>query len=259
MIHYHGTPITPKAACAQILRGRHGLVSFADKRDIETVADVCSTFVLDNGAFTAWKSGNPIKDWSAYYEWVFQWRRHPGFDWALMPDVIDGTEEDNDELLNKWPGALKADGVPVWHMHESFHRLVRLARDYRVVAFGSSGNYARIGVTNWWVQMGRAMDSACTKGKPNCKFHGLRMLDPRIFTHLPFHSADSTNIARNIGIDSAWSKQKYAPATKTMRGLVMADRIESHQSASSWIGYNRLHEILGVPNQDLLPLENEAK
>jgi hypothetical protein len=36
------------------------------------------------------------------------------------------------------------------------------------------------------------------------RLHGLRMLNPEVFSRLPFASADSTNIGRNIGIDQAW-------------------------------------------------------
>jgi hypothetical protein len=79
-----------------------------------------------------------------------------------------------------------------------------------------------------------AMNAICNdNGHPPCKLHGLRMLNPDVFTRLPFASADSTNIAQNIGIDSAW-KGTYQPATKEWRAMVMADRIESHNSASSW-------------------------
>ena len=33
-------------------------------------AEVCQSFCLDNGAFSAWQSGAPITDWSGYYAWV---------------------------------------------------------------------------------------------------------------------------------------------------------------------------------------------
>ncbi|MDZ2238144.1 hypothetical protein M2638_27215, partial [Klebsiella pneumoniae] len=51
-------------------------------------------------------------------------------------------------------------------------------------------------------------------GYPICKLHGLRMLNADIFRHIPLSSADSTNVARNIGIDKSWQKSAYAPASK---------------------------------------------
>lgn len=45
--------------------------------------------------------------------------------------------------------------------------------------------------------------------------------------------ADSTNVARNIGIDKAWQKSAYAPASKETRAAVLVERIESMNSASA--------------------------
>lgn len=70
-------------------------------------------------------------------------------------------------------------------------------------------------------------------GQPLVKLHGLRMLNPEIFTRLPFSSADSTNIGRNIGIDQAW-KGNYMPPTKDMRAAVMRSRIESQNAPATW-------------------------
>lgn len=231
MIHYHGTPITPEYAAAQVLMGRHAMVSFAHPEQLPLLADICQSFALDNGAFSAWRSGKPIKDWTLFYEWVEQWRRHPGFDWYLVPDVIDGDEGENDELLAK---ANPDVGVPVWHLHESLDRLERLAFHWPRIAFGSSGAFASIGTPQWWRRMDEAMEVVCDDGRPRTRLHGLRMLDPKVFGAFPFASADSTNVARNVGIDQRW-KGTYAPSSKAVRGLVLATRIEATQSAARWI------------------------
>lgn len=102
------------------------------------------------------------------------------------------------------------------------------------ICLGSSGEYAQIGTPKWYTRMAEAMDVICDKhGRPCAKIHGLRMLDPAIFTQFPFASADSTNIARNIGIDSAW-KGTYTPPTKAARAAVMRARLEAHQSPTFW-------------------------
>jgi hypothetical protein len=91
MIHYHGTPIGgPRKDAARFLAGRHALVPFSYPDDIGIVAEVCQSFCLDNGAFTVWKQGGKL-DVDGYIRWVAEWHRHPGFDFALIPDVIDGT------------------------------------------------------------------------------------------------------------------------------------------------------------------------
>ena len=69
-------------------------------------------------------------------------------------------------------------------------------------------------------------------GRPPCKLHGLRMLDPAIFSLLPFASADSTNAGVNGGSLTRFGM--YIPPTAGQRAQVIADRIESHNSASVW-------------------------
>jgi hypothetical protein len=54
--------------------------------------------------------------------------RAPNFDFAIIPDVIDGDEAANDALINLWPWIReKHMSAPVWHLHESLDRLMRLA------------------------------------------------------------------------------------------------------------------------------------
>jgi hypothetical protein len=235
MIHYHGTPITPDLAAAQTLLRRHAMVSFAHPEQIELVADVCQSFALDNGAFSAWRAGRPVTDWAPFHEWIDTWRHHPGFDWFLIPDVIDGTEEENDALV--FDAAFPPHGVPVWHLHESLDRIERLiARGFSRIVIGSSGTVARIGTPSWWRRMAEAMSMLCDEqGRPRARLHGLRMLDPYVFASFPFSSADSTNIARNVGLDGRWTGS-YAPATRGGRGFLLAERIEANNSASRWMG-----------------------
>ena len=233
MIHYHGLPITPGTAAAKVLTGRHAFISFRTPAQLEIASEVCQSFALDNGAFSAWRSGEPITDWTPYYAWVEDLKRHPGFDFAVVPDVIDGDENANDELAAAWPHERHLSAV-VWHMHESIDRLENLAKTWPRVAFGSSGEFAVVGNALWWSRITEAMNAICNKdGQPICRLHGLRMLDPDVFTRLPFASADSTNIGQNVGIDSAW-RGTYQPPDKDWRATIMAARIESHNSSTRW-------------------------
>lgn len=231
MIHYHGTPIGgTRQDVARFLVGRHALVPFPRQDDAGPVAEFCQSFCFDNGAFSVWKRGE-VLDVEGYVRWTEQWHRHPAFDWALIPDVIDGNEADNDALLRDWPKHLP--GVPVWHMHEDLGRLVRLCRSWRTVALGSSGQWASPGTSAWWQRMAEAMRAACDdQGRPLAKLHGLRMLDPAIFTRLPLASADSTNAAVNCGSLDRFGM--YLPPTAAQRAAVIAERIEAHSSAPAW-------------------------
>ena len=234
MIHYHGMPITPATAAVSAVQAGHGFVSFQHPDQLGVAAEVCQSFAVDNGAFSAWKSGNPRIDWSDFYEWALMCKKMPNCDFAVIPDVIDGTEDDNNALVRAWPLG-NFFGAPVWHMHESISRLTWLARTFHRVCIGSSGEFAEIGNSLWWGRISEAMNAVCPDGYPVCKLHGLRMLDPEVFTKLPFASADSTNIGRNIGIDNNWKNGNYPPPTKEARALVMRQRIESHNAAQKWI------------------------
>lgn len=211
-------------------------MSYAHADQLAIALECAQTFAVDNGAFSAWRSGAPVTDWNPFYEWVAELHRYPAFDFAVIPDVIDGSEADNDALLAEWPWRETAPhiGAPVWHLHESLERLERLVANWPRVCLGSSAEFSQIGTPHWWIRMAEAMDVICDKaGRPCAKIHGLRMLDPAIYTKFPFASADSTNIGRNIGIDQAW-RGTYTPPTKEARAAIMRERIESHQSPQFW-------------------------
>jgi len=232
VIHYHGGPITPLNVAQSVWTARHAFVSFQHPDQVAFAAEVCQSFALDNGAFSAWMSGK-TPDWDAYADWCFEWGRHPGCDFAVIPDVVDGDEQSNDELLEWWdnqPISRCVVGVPVWHLHESFERLQSLCQSYRRVALGSSGAWSTVGTPEWWQRMGSAMDAVCDDdGIPPAKLHGLRMLNPTVFSQLPLASADSTNVARN----HARERSIYR-LTEAMASLALVTRIESHASAPRW-------------------------
>jgi hypothetical protein len=237
--------MTPVADMVKAFAGRHAMVSFEHPEQIEVAAEVCKSVVLDNGAFTAWKAGRKY-DFGGYIEWVKKWLKHPAVEWCVIPDIIDGGEGANDMQLHKWFYGL--NGVPVYHMHESLGRLERLVGRYPRVALGSSGDWSEPNTDDWWARIAEMMEVACDKdGMPRCKLHGLRMLDTRIFSHMPLSSADSVNVSRNVGFDQRWNGP-YAPRSKAMRALIMMDRIEGHAAASRWCGSNGVQhnmELLG--------------
>ncbi len=242
MIRYHGTPITPECSCVEILKGRHGLVSFEHPQQLGLVAEVCQSFALDNGAFSHWRQGKGEVDPQAYYEWVAEYKLHPGFDWCLIPDIIDGEEGENIDLVWRWISIhkdLHHQSVPIWHLHESLDWLKTLIEynGFQRIALGSSGEYAVVGSESWEDRMNEAMKVICDEnGRPKKKVHGLRMMDPTIFSRYPFASVDSCNVARNIGIDKAWESFKYGgDLSKSLRGVIIAKRVEDHASATVWV------------------------
>jgi hypothetical protein len=234
VIHYHGLPITPNTVAVNAVSAGHAFVSFAHPSQLNIAVEVCQSFAVDNGAFSAWKAGRPVTDWRPFYVWAEHCRRFPACDFAVIPDVIDGDEAANDKLLTEWPLPIWF-GAPVWHMHESLDRFYRLANTYPRVCIGSSNQYATVGNSIWWERIRQAMQVICdVEGRPSCKLHGLRMLNPKVFTRIPLSSADSTNIGRNVGIDKNWSKGNYPPLSREVRASVMRSRIESHNSPAAF-------------------------
>lgn len=230
--------MTPESVSIKAMKGKHGFVSFAHPGQLEIAADVCQSFALDNGAYSAWMAGKPIVDWKDFFEWAEEISYFPHCDFIVIPDVIDGDLNAQTALIGSFLRHFghrgMSIGTPVFHLHEPIEHARYLSRAWTRVCIGSSGEYAEIGTPKWWNRMNQVMIAMCdSSGRPNCKIHGLRMLDPDVFTRFPFSSADSTNVARNIGIDSRW-RGTYSPATKEAKAMVLIDRIEAFQSAKRW-------------------------
>lgn len=210
MIKYHGTPISPIPIFEQVAEGRNILVSWANPQDIKRACASCNKLILDNGAFTFWNKNKKV-NWDRYYEWIINY--YGRIEHFFIPDIIDGSEDENDELIEKYFKESEAiermcdiwfeidytpKGIPVWHIHESFDRLKRLMDIFDYIAIGSSGEFNRLGTEKWHKRMNETMKIVCdSDGLPKVKIHMLRCLDPKIFTRYPFYSGDSTNVARN--------------------------------------------------------------
>jgi len=235
MIKYHGTPFGgSNSEAAEALMGRHAFISFAAPYQLQVALDVCQSIALDNGAFSAWKSGNPIIDWQPFFKWAHDLSYHPRTDFIVIPDVIDGDLIEQTKLLGQFLqyfGSRGLDvGAPVFHLHEDLDHAKYLAHNWGRVCIGSSGEYSTIGTKDWYSRMDDVVDAMCDgAGRPLCKIHGLRMLDPKVFSQYPFASADSTNAARNCNIKTAW-KGTYPPPSNSWRARVIMARTEAFNS-----------------------------
>lgn len=221
MIHYHGTPITPHAEFER-LGGRSFCVSFADPRQAKAAHEIGEGVMLDNGAFSFWRTGKEV-DWDRFYIWVEPWLAWQTT-WAVIPDVIDGTEEENDALIEEWP--FDDRGAPVWHLHEPIERLQRLCEEWPRVCFGSSAQYAEVGKLPWHKRMHDAFDAIADElGNVTTWMHMLRGL--RLAgSGYPFASADSTNVARNFK-----GSRRDGPGSDIVE---MVNRIDRLQCPGRW-------------------------
>ena len=218
MIHYHGTPITPREKLYE-LAGRHFCVSYADPRDVRVCHEIGQSVMLDNGAFTAWTQGRAV-DWYAWAAWIDPWLDYPTT-WCVLPDSIDGGEEENDRLLAySW----NVPGAPVWHLHESIDRLLRLADTRARICFGSSGAYRDIGTDQWHRRISEAFDALSERHQRLPWVHMLRGL-ALAGSEYPFASADSTNAARNHA--GSHKQRPKAP------GLIAAE-VDARQCPGRW-------------------------
>lgn len=190
MIHYHGTPLTPRSEL-QKMAGKHFCVSFANPADADWCITNGQSVMLDNGAFSFRDKGG--LDPEAFAAWVEPMLGHPH--WAVIPDVIDGSVDEQRGLIAKWPhpACLSA---PVWHMGLSFDWLVELAESFPRICFGSTAQYWIVGSPEWERRCDAAFNELEKRGlRPWVHMlRGLSLCGER----WPFASADSVNVARNF-------------------------------------------------------------
>jgi hypothetical protein len=192
VIHYHGTPITPRHEL-QKMAGLHFCVSFAAPSDAEWCLSHAQSIMWDNGAFSIWKSGKQI-DLMKFASWVEPRLGHPH--WAIVPDVIGGAIDDNLKMIAEWSLRRELSAV-VWHLDEPIDHLLRMSdMGFGKVCFGSTERYDPVGSEAWARRADEAFNALAKRG-PLPWVHMLRGL-ALAGTRWPFASADSTNVARNF-------------------------------------------------------------
>jgi len=191
MLHYHGTPITPRVEMEK-LKGRNFCVSYAQTQDATWCIDNAQSIMWDNGAFSAYTKGKGF-DREGYMNWLDN--KLYGANWAVVPDIIGGTVEDQRVMMKGWhyPDHLSCY---VWHMDLPLEWLKELVETYPRVAFGSSGKYWRVNSPEWQDRADEAWSVIQGTGaRPWVHMmRGLKICGKR----WPFASADSTNVARNF-------------------------------------------------------------
>jgi hypothetical protein len=196
-IHYHGTPITPTELLYQEMAGAHFCVSHWQPQQIRQAHEIGQTVLLDNGAFSAWLAGAEIEDWGPYYEWVNRWLEF-ATTWAIIPDVITGSLEQQEALIRAWPHGER--GAPVWHLHEPIERLLELADAWPRVCFGSSAQFRKVLSPAWCRRVDEAWRELDRRHARTPWMHMLRGMQI-CGQRWPFASVDSTDIARNHNRD----------------------------------------------------------
>lgn len=212
--HYHGTPVWGDAGTVHRIAvdGAGAFVSYVRPDQLAASLDYAGSVAIDNGAFSAWKRGLVI-NWQDFYQWLTPHYHHPKVAFFVIPDVVEGGERDNDDLISKLPLCFRDKAAPVWHLHETLERLVELCREWPRVCFGSSGAFATIRTHQWRRRMQDAFEVIYCRHNFKTKIHGLRMLDGRVLGNYPLATADSTNIACNVPKFNT----KYPELTRAIR------------------------------------------
>lgn len=225
MLHYHGTPLTPRLELMK-LAGKHFCVSFADPRDADWCLVHAQSVMWDNGAFTQFTKGKLV-NWEEFYAWLEPRLGHPH--WAVVPDVIDGTVEQNLNLIKQWPLPKNLSAV-VWHMNEPISHLLHLLDlGFSKICFGSSGAYWQVGSEIWERRCDEAFNAISQRGSLPWvhMLRGLALSGDR----WPFASADSVNVARNYKDTKICAER-------------MARRIDAVQCPIKWAQRPKQQELL---------------
>lgn len=202
----HGLPITPKHLLEQ-LRGESFCVSFASPAQLEQaieLQDPEGMLMLDNGAFSTWRSGRGRVDRDAFFAWANDAQARCPVAVAVIPDIIEGNEEQNwleaahavRGELSDYPERL----MFVWHMNDSIEQLTRACRLFNFVAIGSCAEYDI--QKNRKAFLARLQHASAAIDYVE-QVHGRRpwihlmRANGAIAGAIRFDSSDSSNIARN--------------------------------------------------------------
>lgn len=210
----YGLPLNPMPALDQ-LAGASFCVSYGTRDRLGKQIDQAIRLVgkdgillVDNGAFSAWRSGIDTMNDESYLEGFAEWAndilaRCPQAI-AVLPDIIDGTMEQNAQLVCETMTMFDCERtMPIWHMHEPISYLLHLCEGFDYVGFGSSGAYANPSSPAWRARIAEAF-AAIDKWEAESDGAYIRprihMMRAQSMAHLfPFDSSDSTNVAVNHG------------------------------------------------------------
>jgi hypothetical protein len=221
-LHYHGTPLSPTTELMK-LAGKCFCVPFSDARDADRCLQIGQSVMFDNGAFSAHTRDKPL-DVPGYVKFLEPRLSQPH--WAIPPDVIDGTIEQQREALLAWPFPPELS-APVWHMGLSIDYLLELADEWPRICFGSTRQYWQVGSDSWCRRADEAFNALSAAHKHLPWIHMLRGMNLS-GDRWPFASVDSVNVARNFK-DSNTDPER------------MARRLDSIQCNTPWAP-RKLHE-----------------
>lgn len=235
-IHYHGLPITPLSSL-ETLAGKFACCSFAHPEQTKRAHEIMQGVMLDNGAYSIWKSGKGSIDVGAFWAWAEPFLDCPTT-WAVIPDKIEASNwRENAMLIQQTPYDLRTRPykvAPVWHLHEPIEVLCNMAGWWPRICFGSSAEYAIVGSEAWHRRVSEAFDALYKFNRKHTMIHMLRgMRTVKAPYAYPFYSVDSTDVARN----------HHAAKNGPGHARLMADAWD-HQQCPIYFGPKTGHQTL---------------
>jgi hypothetical protein len=103
MVAYHGGPFSAPTIAAGIWRKHHAMISFARSDQIGIAAEYASSFVLDKGLSRYGQRVSAARPGTCTIAGSRPGETIQASISRSSRDVIDGSEEDNDDLLAEWP------------------------------------------------------------------------------------------------------------------------------------------------------------
>lgn len=276
--HYHALPLTPNWLLHAVAGGNSWLVSYGTnaKAQAHIVEENGERVAYDNGAFSRWMKllkdiekrrarGEAVPeseiqeflhgpvDWTGYYRWLESRLDRPT-SWAIVPDKIDASSQEQDGLINQWPYP-RSRSAPVWHLHHHVDRLKRLMEQgWNRVCIGSAGEFREV-MTPMWIQRMALVFNELERsfGSTLPALHLLRGL--AVITNpdgcpYPVFSGDSSNAGQNhhrLGPNETVDPEEAGELLLTAEGAgdgrdakIAAVRkklivINSAQAAARWI------------------------
>lgn len=201
-----GLPLTPASLLDQ-LSGESFCVSYGTRRNLanqlyqaERLVGDDQILIVDNGAFTTWRQGKQF-DFDGFVNWQAGILSRCPQAVAVVPDVIDGSVEQNSELMDDWlgmPGTVADRSMVIWHMGEPLHHLEYLLASWNYIGIGSSGEYHKPGTPNWHARMDDAMAVVSDYVATGEHRPWLHLMRAQSHAHrYPVDSSDSCSVAVN--------------------------------------------------------------
>src|SRR5215472_6713327 len=201
--------------------------------------------LVDNGAFSHWKSGGKMDD--AYIDGFINWAKNIADRCpqavVVIPDVIGGSWEQNQKLIEEWDYALSDRSMVMWHLDEPINILIgRLKQGWPWLGIGSSGEYKDVGTEKWHARMREVFaaidawerDWAQPNGYVRPRIHLMRAQSQ---SHLyPVDSSDSTNLAVNHNRQSRKAGECFKSFAKRIDDKIQA-------SAGAAAEYQKLRPV----------------